>query len=302
MRHHVTRWIITIAAAVWPCLSPAATGEPADVAVEVDVRPAQVTVGGTVYDAIWYLPLQGEPAGFAVLEHGFARRCDNMVQTTLRVAQTSLVVLCITAPLAGGNAALAQALAAHIADGTLRLPDGGALPSKVFAAGFSAGGVFAARLAQALAASAPQRLRGLLMLDPVAASGLGQAIADVSATGTRPVLAITTNPSSCNAFNSVHPDLRQLSTDLDAAGQDAFVGLQLTRASSHVDFEGEDTDALASAVCGRPRADNVEVARTLAAAWAFDIVAGTRTSAYYPGGNYVERLFTRQRAALIAAP
>jgi hypothetical protein len=49
------------------------------------------------------------------------------------------------------------------------------------------------------------------------------------------------------------------------SGQGAFVGLQLARQSSHVDFEGEDTDALASAVCGRPRADTVEAACMLAA-------------------------------------
>ena len=299
MRRLVNRWIVIVAAAVLSFFAAAAN---AQTDVEVEVRPAQVAVGGEVYDAIWYLPQQVEPAGFVVLEHGFSRRCENMVQTTLRVAQTRLVVLCITAPLAGGNTALAQALAADIAGGSLRLPDGGALPTKVLAAGFSAGGVFAARLAQALAAYVPQRLRGLLMLDPVGSAGLGQAIADASAGGTRPVLAITTNPSSCNAFNSVYPDLRQLASDLAAAGQDAFVGLQLTRESSHVDFEGEDTDALASAVCGRARADNVEAARTLAAAWAADMVTGARSAAYYPGGRYVERLLNRGRAASIAEP
>ncbi len=293
----IIRAIVWLAAALLFGPGMAAASETAE--VEVEVRPAEVSIGGAAYDAIWYLP-QAEPVGFAVLEHGFSRRCDNQVQSTVRVAQTRLVVLCITASMAGGNVALAQALAADIGNGTLRLPGGAALPPSVLAAGYSAGGVFAAHLAQALTALAPQRLRGLLMFDPVASPGFLEAITAVSANGSRPVIAVTTNPSSCNAFNSVHPDLRQLSSDLEAAGKDAFVGLQLTRESSHVDFEGEDSDVLAMAVCGRPRADNVEAMRMLGAAWAFDITAGARSRAYYPGGRYVDRLLERERAALIA--
>ncbi len=265
----------------------------------MDVRPAQVAVGGVVYEGIWYLP-QAVPLGLVVMEHGFTRRCENLLNTTVKVAETQLVVLCLTAPMAGGNLALAEALAADIALGALRLPDGAELPAKVLAAGHSAGGVFAARLASALLALAPDRLRGLMMMDPVSTGSLRDDLLAVAAGGLRPVLAITTNPSPCNAFNSAHADLQVLSSELKAAGKDAFVGLQLVRGSSHVDFEGEDSDVLSSALCGWPRRDNVDAARTLAAAWASDIVQGLRTPSYYPGGSYVERLIARDRAVLIA--
>jgi hypothetical protein len=289
----LVRWIVPLIVGLVGVAASAAEPTP------VEVRPAQVKVGDVTFDGIWYLP-QAVPLGFVVMEHGFSRRCENQVQTTVRVAEMQLAVLCITAPMAGGNPALAQMLATDIANGNLRMPDGAELPAKVLAAGYSAGGVFAARLAGALVTLAPGRLQGLLMLDPVAAEGLREGMLAVSSGGARQVLAITTNPSACNAFNSAHPDLLHLSSELDGAGKNAFVGLQLIRRSSHVDFEGEDSDAPASAVCGWPLRDNVEAARTLAAAWASDIMQGTRTQAYYPGGSYVERLIARDRAIPIA--
>ena len=61
MRRLVNRWIVIMAAAVLSFFAAAAN---AQTDVEVEVRPAQVVVGGAVYDAIWYLPQQVEPAGF----------------------------------------------------------------------------------------------------------------------------------------------------------------------------------------------------------------------------------------------
>ncbi len=291
--HNIVRRILAVVS-TFACLH-ASAAEPS----AVDVRPSQVAVGGVVYEAIWYLP-QAVPLGLVVMEHGFTRRCENLRNTTVKVAETRLVVLCLSAPMAGGNLALAEALAADIAGGALRLPEDGELPIKVLAAGHSAGSVFAARLASTLLALAPDRVRGLVMMDPVATGSLRDDILMVAASGIRPVLAITTNPSPCNAFNSAHADLMVLSDELKSAGQDPFVGVQLIRGSSHVDFEGEDSDVLSSALCGWPRRDNVEAARTLVATWASDIVQGLRSPSYYPGGSYVERLFTRDRAALIA--
>jgi hypothetical protein len=123
----------------------------------------------------------------------------------------------------------------------------------------------------------------------------------ISATGSRPVLVISANPSGCNANNNAYPALRQLRQDAIGAGRDGFVGLQLTDRSTHVDVEGRDTNALGFVACGqgRPQPSNTEALRTLAKQWALDQASGLRNESFYPGGSYVKGLIDAGDARII---
>ena len=116
--------------------------------------------------AHWYLPPAEAPA-LVVLQHGFTRGCANLRETTRRLMVEGLMALCVDVPMAGGNPALAEALARHLA-GVQFAPDGRAVPRQVVVAGHSAGAVFALALGARLEALAPGRLRGALLIDPVA--------------------------------------------------------------------------------------------------------------------------------------
>lgn len=268
--------------------------------VPLQQQPGTLPIGGTEYDVTWGLPA-GPALGLAVVEHGFTRRCRNIAGTLDALVARGLMTLCVDAPLAGGNAALADALAATLAAGVVP-PGGQPMPERIVVGGHSAGGAFAVRLGATLAQLAPQRLAGAVLFDPVAS---GPRFVDearqLGAAGLRPVLAVSANASGCNAGNNSYPGLRAVAADAAAAGAPAFVGLQLTLGSTHVDVEGENTDAFAWAACrqGPPRRANVNALRELGAAWALDLVRGERTPDYYPGGAYVDALLRDARAAVI---
>lgn len=263
--------------------------------------PGTLVLGGTEYDVAWGLPAAGPAIGLAVVEHGFTRRCRNIAGTLEALVAQGLMTLCVDAPLAGGNPALADALAEALVAG-FSPPDGSPLPERIVVGGHSAGGAFAVRLGATLATLAPQRLAGAVLFDPVAAgSRFVDEIRVLSAGGQRPLRTISANAGACNANHNSYPGLRAAAADAVAAGNDGFVGLQLTDRSTHVDAEGSDSDLLAWTACrqGPPRRPNVATLRELAAAWAADLVRGVRTPAYYPGGSVVEGLIADQRAALI---
>lgn len=259
----------------------------------------RLTLGDASHAVEWWLPA-GEAPGLVTLQHGFARDCGTLRETARQIAQRGLMTLCVDAAMAGGNPALADALAAALLSGMIA-PDGQALPRPIVVGGHSAGAHFAVRLGQQLAALAPERLAGAVLFDPVAAAGFAQHLAGLSAAGQRPVLAITANAAGCNAHHNAYPGLRSMRQDALAAGRSGFVGLQLTQGSTHVDVEGEDTSTLAVAACGqgRPRPENVQALRTLATTWAHDMAGHRRSDAFYPGGGFVEALLAEQRALLI---
>lgn len=263
--------------------------------------PGTLVIGGTEYDVAWGLPAAGPVLGLAVVEHGFTRRCRNIAGTLEALVAQGLMTLCVDAPLAGGNPALADALAALLVEGTTP-PGGGPLPERIVVGGHSAGGAFAVRLGATLATLAPQRLAGAVLFDPVASGArFVDEIRALAGGGLRPVRAISANAGSCNANHNSYPGLRAVAADAAAAGQDGFVGLQLINSSTHVDAEGSDSDLLAWTACrqGPPRRPNVATLRELAAAWAADLVRGTRTPAYYPGGTVVDGLVRDERAVPI---
>lgn len=273
------------------------TLQPAHAASVIDTT---INVAGVEYAARWWLPA-GPAVGLALVEHGFTRRCQNIDGTARALRDQGLLALCLTVPLTGGNPGLADALAALMVNG-LTAPDGLPLPAAWVVAGHSAGGDFAVRLGSTLSQLAPERIRGAVLWDPVpSGSGFIDELRSISAGGARPVLAVTANPGSCNANGNVLPPLRSLQQDLAAAGADTFVGVRLTDRSTHVDVEAENSNRAAWAACkqGRPRTYNAQALRTLSAAWARDIVTGTRSLAFYPGGATVEALIDARRAELI---
>lgn len=276
-----------------------ATAEPA---AERTPSPAAQVVNGTLelagstYTVDWFVPTGAAPRALVTVQHGFTRQCANLRQTGLQLAATGLLGLCINASMAGGNPALADALARALVAG-LAGPDGQPVPERTIVGGHSAGGDFAVRLGWQLATQAPLRLAGALLWDPVAArSDFADRLSAIAASGQRPVLAVTALPGGCNANGNTAAALRRVGQEAQAAGGDGFVGLQLRIASTHVDVEGRDTDTLATLACGRPQTANTDALRTLSARWAADIADGARTRDAYPGGDYVDALVDAGRA------
>jgi hypothetical protein len=274
-------------------LIAAAFGAAADTARQV---PGTLVIGGNEYDVAWGLPA-GAPVGLAVVEHGFTRRCANIAGTLEALVAQGLVTLCVDANMTAGNPQLADALAQMLVAG-VSTPDGLPVPERIVVGGHSAGGAFAVRLGFTLAQLAPQRLAGAVLFDPVAAAGFSDQIRALAGDGARPVRSLSALPGGCNAQLNALPGLRAVAADAAAAGADAFVGVQLTDRSTHVDAEGSDSDVFAWAACrqGPPRPANVRTLRELAAVWAADLALARRSVDYYPGGVVLENLRQQGRA------
>jgi pimeloyl-ACP methyl ester carboxylesterase len=206
----------------------------------------------------------------------------------------------VNAEMAGGNPLLARALAVALRDGLMPpgRPDEGL---RWVVAGHSAGGLFASHLGAALAREAPDRLAGALLFDPVSGAGFADNLRAISQGGSRAVRAIGASASGCNAMNSAGPALAAVYEGARSAGAQAFVGLQLVDRATHLDAEGEDTSALAVWACGQgtPRPENVALLRTLATAWARDMLLGSATPEVQRGGAVVEEALAGGQAVPI---
>jgi hypothetical protein len=211
---------------------------------------------------------RAQPDGLVVMQHGFMRQCRHLDGLRTALARQSWWVLCLDLPAAAGDPALADNLAVALRDGSIT-PAGVVMPPRIVVGGFSAGSVFAVRLGAALARLAPERLAGALLLDPVDARGFEAALRIVDGGGRRPWLAILANPGPCNAQLSAQAPLDRVRADALPDAAAAGVVVQLTRGSTHVDAEGEDSSDLAIAACGQgpPVPANVAALRGLVAAW-----------------------------------
>ncbi len=242
-----------------------------------------VTVGGTSYNADWYLP-NGTASGLMLLEHGFTRGCGNLRGTSKAIAEKGVMVLCLNADMTGGNASLGNALGNAIADRALVPPLGKPLPTATIVGGHSAGGHFASVVGARLAARGFGGLKGAVLFDPVASDGFSANLAAISANGTRPVLSVAARPSVANLSNNSFGALKAL--------PNAFVGVQLVwtgfvfgvpyGGSCHTDVEGENTDVIgtAGALCSPNKTQTARL-RDFGSTWAKDLATGTRTSAYW---------------------
>lgn len=229
----------------------------------------------------WQLP-DGEPRAWVLLQHGFGRHCANLRETARRLARNGLATLCLQADMADGAPALAALVARALqapSGAQLGVPGSTVAAQRWVLAGHSAGALFAARVGQALVQMAPQRVAGLVLLDPVGGPALANALSAVSAQGLRPVWALLAPPSRCNAQQQALPALRQIRAEALTAGRSGFVGMELLGSATHLDAEGEDTEALAVWLCGegRPQPASTEIWRRLLLDWSLSVSAPSRT-------------------------
>ncbi len=253
-------------------------------------------------DADWYFP-KGSWRGLVWLQHGFGRANDALADLGGKLASDGYVVFSPTlsslAPVcninntkrylntwddlfrpqtAGGRELLRSARAAASTAG-VEVP---ALPRELVFAGHSAGGSSATFVANDLRAdpAAFANLRGVLLLDPVENSRNDMKSSLPGIVGERPVLTISSPGNSCNASASG-------TTALENA-TDSFAGVRLVT-GNHTDAEGASTDLVGTAVCGVPKAINVQTLQDLARGWVNDWFSGTRDPRLYPGGAYLEQ-------------
>jgi uncharacterized protein YbjQ (UPF0145 family) len=294
--------IVVAAALLAGCaLVPPASAPPPGAGVPTAIAFGRLEFAGEALDTEWHLPA-GDSAGLVLVQHGFARRCANLRTTARRIAAQGAMTLCVDAAPVGDTAALADALAAAILHG-LTAPDGRAVPPRVVVAGHSAGAAFAARVGRALAWADASRLGGAVLFDPVATRGFADNLGAIADGGRRPVYAVMAVSTGCNARHNALPALQRVADAARAAGGDGFVGVELMQGSTHVDAEGEDTDALAVLACrqGPPSPVNTEALRTLAARWALDLLRGGRAADAYPGRPYVDGLVASARATSLTS-
>lgn len=242
-----------------------------------------LVVGGVSYNVDWYVP--NVPArGLVLAQHGFTRGCGNLRNTSRAIMERDLMVLCLNASMAGGNPDLAVALADALAAQAVTPPLGRPLPSAIVVGGHSAGGQFATTVGARLAALGGSDLRGAVLFDPVADTGFSANVAAIAAGGSRPVLAIAARPALANLYNNAFGGL--------AALPNTFVGIQLVWSgyvlglpyggSCHTDAEGENGDLVGNTAAGCvPTSTQVTRLRDFAATWASDLVAGTRSAAWW---------------------
>jgi Serine aminopeptidase, S33 len=247
-----TRLAALLAGCLAGCVAlppPPALPEPTGVTRSFSV----LTLAGADFDVEWHQPT-GEPRAWVLVQHGFARRCANLRGTAAALAARGVATLCVNADrgtpgdpgLAGGAPALADALAAWWLSPAARSPDGRPAPPRAVLAGHSAGGLFAAHVAEALVRRAPARVAGVILFDPVGAAPLQ---ASLQAVAGRPVHATLAPPVRCNAQQLALPALR-------AAG----VSPVQPAGARHVDAEGEDTESIAVRACGEGPPDARAVA------------------------------------------
>lgn len=242
------RWLLLAAAM---CATPAWAG----------AARYPMPIGGEAFEVSWTWPDGVAPRGLVLLQHGFSRHCMHLRGSAQALADAGWLVMCLNAPMAGGNPRLARALAHTLAEGRWPAPDGGALPVRVVVGGHSAGAAFAARVGVALQRLAPERLAGALLFDPVG----------VRVLPARPALAFVAPPMACNAMRR------------DAATHRAWPWLELVEGppdATHMDIEGTDTDAIARRFCapGEVQPANTQLLRERAQAW-LSALATSGTSA-----------------------
>ncbi|MEI8080654.1 MAG: alpha/beta hydrolase [Actinomycetes bacterium] len=257
----------------------------------------------------WWFP-QGPPKALVWLQHGFARSNDNMADLAGKLAGNGYLVfapdlasanvLGCTLENLGGNGNYMRNVADLFGkkDNTDKLSrswaaaaaklgrTGLAMPTKMVFIGHSVGGeavVFVgAQVIKNYPGQAPN-LVGEVLLDPVP-SPVGDHLAtgiDGLVAAKTPIRVVAAAPGTCNKDGEGTATL--------ASHASGFLGLRLTT-GKHTDAEGSSTDRIATLACGKPAAANVSALQTLALAWTADMVDGTRTAKYYPGGAYVEAL------------
>jgi hypothetical protein len=253
----------------------------------------------------WYFPAQADgtvnPQGVIWLQHGFlanssfypALATDLASQTNSIVAVPTLTsnpLACAGCWLNGDS--MQQAAATLFLGDRTALNDSaaaagfvGTLPQNFILAGHSAGGGFAAAVADytidngaAVAADGTNLLRGVLMFDGVPANGvIATVVPKLDSLGI-PIYQIAAQNQLWNAFGSG-------TNQLLAANPNTFDGVVLVH-GSHVDsmLGGNPfVDFFAQLITKFSPPGNTQAVYTFANGWLNDMYAGDQASGLYPG-------------------
>ncbi|MCO7225580.1 PKD domain-containing protein [Pleionea sp. CnH1-48] len=240
--------------------------------------------------ATWYLP-DNAPNGWILLQHGFQRNKSNLDDLATHLMDNGLMVLTINSSVTGGNANLAKSVADALVDNPPTPPNNIPLPAKMIVAGHSAGALFVSHMGGQLVQRGYAPLQGAILFDPVDANDGMQTPLQSMLNNGNPVLSILANSSSCNSSNNALQPLRALT--------DAFVGIKLTNDSKHTDVEGSSTGGIITWLCGTPKTHNINYLQDFALHWAKDMLSGTVSADYYPGGSKIQQLLDDNDGILI---
>ncbi|MEP9416273.1 alpha/beta hydrolase [Gordonia sp. VNQ95] len=323
VRAHIL-WLLGFACTVGLACTVAAGPATAAPNVGTAPAPASVTRVTTTIDTTcagapkqvpvtWYLPA-GQPTGLVWLQHGFSRTAANLDVEARNYAASGLLVAaptldsvsvngCGIAFNASDNTAFIRQMALEFghavepdsavgrsfarASAQAHRPDL-TMPAQLVFSGHSAGGEFVLTAANQLRTADPEayrRLAGLVLFDPVN-SFLGNNFytsAKELGAAELPIRVIASQPSVSNTGGLGVTWLSQTTR------QD-FLGVRLVT-GVHIDVESDSTDLIGElSELAVPRPRNGRVIRRLSAQWADDLITGTRTPAYYPGGSYYQSL------------
>ncbi|OBH12673.1 alpha/beta hydrolase [Mycobacterium sp. E1747] len=165
---------------------------------------------------------------------------------------------------------------------------GAPLPDNVVFVGHSAGAEAVEYVAERLHSSYPAaftRLSGIVSEDGVKSflgSNTEDALAGLAGTGL-PIYATASPHLLCNFFQRGTKAIERYLPDR------TFHGVKITT-GAHGDAMGPSSPVYENLVCGRPKADNVAAVWGLTRGWIGDMLAGTDTPDFYPGGSYYTEL------------
>jgi hypothetical protein len=277
-------------------------------AVAVESTTTAIKCGYSTYNAPtdWYFP-PAEPAALIWLQHGFVEDKEDWSAFAPQLAARGYLVVATTLPTVnlygctvenlgnntdflnniadifatkddpGSPLAASFARAAHKAG---RPAD--ALPVKEVFVGHSAGVEAIEYIADRLRTSYPSafaELRGLISEDGVKSfigSNTDDALKGLSTTELL-IYATASPPSLCNNFQS---GTKAIETYF---AQRPFVGVEI-RTGAHGDVFGPASPWYENLVCTIPQPRNYTAVWQLTTGWVTDMINGTLTPDYYPGG------------------
>ncbi|WP_322859905.1 hypothetical protein U8D42_14480 [Mycobacterium europaeum] len=262
----------------------------------------------------WYLP-STPPTGLVWLQHGFVEGKKVWSTFGAELADRGYVVVATTLPTLSAfgctvehlidnrgfldniadvfahkddpNGALATSFARAAADAGRPVTP---LPDKVVFVGHSAGAEAVEYVAERLHSTYPAafaQLRGIVSEDGVKSfigSNTDEALAGLAGTPL-PVYATASPHLLCNYFQRGTKAIERYLADRP------FHGVKVTT-GAHGDALGPSSPLYENLVCGRPKPANIEAVWGLTRGWIADMVAGTTTPDFYPGGSYYTELET----------
>lgn len=266
----------------------------------------------------WWFP-KGQPRALIWLQHGFARSNQNMADLAGVLAQDGYLVFAPTLATVNplgctvqnlnnadfmhnvadlfGKKDRADKLSTSLAKAAVKVSRAGLdMPTKMVFIGHSAGGEAVAYVGAQLVKDYPGQapnLMGEVLLDPVPSpvgSHLATGAKGLAAAG-KPIRLVAAAPGTCNSDGE--------GPEVLASTLTGFLGLRLTT-GKHTDAEGASTDWIGRVACGTPAPANVTALQTLVRAWTDDLVDGTRSAAYYPGGSYLTSLQQSGAASVLS--